>query len=205
MRWRALVPAAGDTFEFWFETRSATGVEGGFFTPPLSWGDSGLALIAEAEEPGRYRASMHARTVGGRTATAAHEYDVVANPDLQAWPDSWKDFDPTTLVGTWTQWQVVGPQQYRELHTTCTVEATDASNVFRVVVRGGPPDDPVETKQFWLFEWRGLPSLRVLTKVADGQQFGWYGPVRRGVKDGAPFLAMKAVNTSGVVWEWRKQ
>lgn len=202
---RALQPTAGDTFEFWLDTRTEDGKESGFFTPPLTLGDKGLALIAEPDEPGRYRAEMVARTMNGRTASGAHDYQIAANPDLDAWPTSWKDFDPSVLAGTWSQWKVTGPQQYADLKTTAEVTATTANNLFAVVARGGPPDDPFETRNFWFFEFRGLPCLRIVTRVADGQKFGWYGPVRVGEKDGKRVLFMKAVNATGVVWEWRQQ
>lgn len=202
---RTLAPAAGDTFEFWLLARGADGTETGLFTPPLTYGEQGLALVATADEPGRYRAELTARTMQGRTATASFDYEMAENPDLAAWPASWQDFDPTLLVGTWSQFVVTGPQQYRDLQTTCEVSATTAANLFTVVAKGGPSGDEFETHPVWLFEWRGLPCLRIVTHIVDGQKFGWYGPVRVGEKDGKRFLAMKALNTAGVVWEWRQQ
>lgn len=202
---RDLVPQAGDTFEFWLATLDAEGKEAGFFTPALTWGEAGLALLAEPDEPGRYRAEMTARTMQGRTASAHHEYTVSANPDLEAWIASWKDFDVSQLAGTWAQFKVVGPQQYQDLHMTCEVDATTASNLFTVTARGGPPGDEFETRPLWFFEWRGLPCLRIVTRIADGQKFGWYGPARVDRRDGKLVLAMKALNASGVVWEWRHE
>jgi len=202
---RTLVPAAGDTFEFLLITRGEDGAEGGTFAPALTWGDHELRLWPEADDPGRYRAEMVARTIDGRTASGTHEYEVVANPDLAAWPDSWKGVGPSTLVGTWAQFKVTGPQQYQDLHTTCEVAATGGNNLFTVHQRGGPTGTEFETNQFWNFEWHGLVCLRVVTRIADGQKFGWYGPVRLFEKDGKRALAMKAVNASGIVWEWRQQ
>ncbi|MFO1076426.1 MAG: clostripain-related cysteine peptidase [Planctomycetota bacterium] len=202
---RALVPAPGDTFEFWLLTRDAEGKETGIFTPALTWGAQGLTLVPEPDEPGRYRAEMIARTIQGRTAAAVHEYTLAANPDLAAWPKSWEGFDPAALVGTWAQFRVSGPQQYQDLKTTCEVTATTATNLFTVLCKGGPSGDDYETHPLWFFEWRGLPCLRIVTHIADGQKFGWYGPVRIDQKGGKLVLAMKAVNASGVVWEWRKQ
>ncbi len=202
---RSLEPVLGDTFEFWFDTRDGKGEEAGFFTPVLTWGESGLALVQEPDEPGRYRAEMVARSLSGRTATGSHDYELAANPDLEPWPTSWKDFDPSKLVGTWSQWKVTGPQQYADLKLTHEVSATTASNLFPVQTTGGPTGTEIETKNFWFFEWRGLPSLRIVTRIADGQKFGWYGPVRVDRKDGKLVMVMKAVNASGVVWEWRQQ
>lgn len=202
---RSLEPVVGDTFEFWFDTRDDKGEEAGFFTPPLTWGAQGLALIQEPDEPGRYRAEMVARTINGRNATGSHEYDLAANPDLEPWPKSWQDFDPSKLVGTWSQWRLTGPQQYVDLKLTHEVSATTASNLFTVQMRGGPTGDEIESKNFWFFEWRGLPSLRIVTRIADGQKFGWYGPVRVDKKSGKLVMMMKAINVSGVVWEWRQQ
>ncbi|MCA8974726.1 MAG: hypothetical protein KDC98_08385, partial [Planctomycetes bacterium] len=202
---RALAPAAGDTFEFWFETMGEDGKEAGFLTPALTWGEAGLRLIAEPDEPGRYRAEMIARTIEGRTATASHDYEIVENPDLKPWPESWQDFDPNDLVGTWDQFKIIGPQQYQDLKTSCEVAATDRGNLFTVVSTGGPTGTEFVTRPFWFFEFLGMPCLRIVTMIADGQKFGWYGPVRLGEKDGKKVLFMKAVNTSGVVWEWRKR
>lgn len=201
---RAPVPAIGDTFEFWLMTHGDDGSDGGVFTPPLTWSAQGLHLQAEPDTPGTHRLELVARGMQGRTATASHDYEVEANPDLQAWADSWQGFDPATLVGTWQQFKVTGPQQYQDLRTTCEVTATDASNLFTVLAKGGPEGDEYELHPLWFFEWRGLPCLRVVTQIADGQKYGWYGPARIGEKDGKPFLAMKALNASGVVWEWRK-
>lgn len=202
---RSLVPAAGDTFEFLLVTRDGKGQGGSLFTPALTWGAAGLALLAEPDEPGRYRVEMVARTIQGRTASGQHEYTVAANPDLATWPASWQQFEVAALAGTWTQHKVVGPQQYQDLKTTCTVEATQAGNLFAVLARGGPPGGEFETRQIWSFEWRGLPCLRIVTHIADGQKYGWYGPVRVDRRDGKLVLAMKAVNATGVVWEWRQQ
>lgn len=202
---RSVVPGKGDRFEFAIVTLDDTGKQEVAFAPALTWGEQRLALLVEPDHAGRCRMQTIARTIGGRSADAAFEFDVADNPDLAAWSASWKDFDPTTLVGTWSQFKVTGPQQYQDLKMTCEVTATNASNIFRVHTRGGPTGDEFETNQFWSFEWRSLPCLRVITEVADGQKFGWYGPARVDVKDGHPVLMMKAVNASGVVWEWRKQ
>lgn len=202
---RGGVPAAGDTFEFWIMTRDDAGKVAGFFAPALTWGDARLALIVEADAAGRYRMQTIARTLGGRTAEGAHEFDVADNPDLAQWPSSWKDFDPASLVGTWDQFKVIGPQQYQDLKTTAEVTTTDFGNVFRVASRGGPTGTEYETHQFWSFEWRSLPCMRVITLISDGQKFGWYGPARLDTKNGKRVLAMKAVNASGVVWEWRQR
>lgn len=202
---RTLEPQVGDTFEFFLVTKDKDGKDGGFFTPALTWGKQGLVLVAEPDEPGRYRAEMVARTLQGRTASASHDYDVEQNPSLASWQTSWNEFDPTQLVGTFTQWKVVGPGQYLDLKTTCEVSATSAPNLFTVLARGGPSGDEFETRQFWNFEWRSLPSLKVVTFVQDGQKFGWSGPVRVERRAGKLVLAMKAVNASGVVWEWRQQ
>lgn len=202
---RMLVPTKGDTFEFALETIGADGKPVPVLSPALTWGEQGLALVAEPDEPGRYRADMVARTLQGRALSGSHEYEVRANLSLLTWPTTWKDFDPATLVGTWTQWKVVGAEEYADLKTTCQVTATDASNLFQVVTRGGPNGNDFETHQFWNFEWRAMPCLKVVTIVADGQRFGWWGPVRVDRRDGKLVLAMKAVNASGVVWEWRQQ
>lgn len=202
---RTLVPEAGDTFEFFLDTRDANGEEDAMLTAALTYGDAGLALVAEADEPGRYRAEMVARTLQGRTQTGTHEYTVRENSSLSTWPGTWKDFDPASLVGTFSQWKVVGPQQYQDLKMTCEVTATNAANIYRVLARGGPNGDDFETHQFWNFEWRSLPCLKVVTLVEDGQKFGWWGPARIEQRDGKSVLVMKAVNASGVVWEWRQQ
>ena len=135
---RAVVPVAGDTFEFWMETRAEDGTEAGFLNAALTWGDAGLALIAEPDKPGKYLAEMVARTMQGRTAKAGHSYEIVENADLKAWPASWADFDPKDLVGTWDQFKITGPQQYQDLKMTCEVMATSGNNVFKVLSRGGP-------------------------------------------------------------------
>lgn len=202
---RAAVPENGDTFEFAILTRDDAGKQEVAYAPALTWGPQRLALLAEPDEAGRYRLQAIARTIGGRTAEGVCEFDVADNEDLAGWPKSWTDFDPATLVGTWAQFKVTGPQQYQDLKTTCEVTATKAANIFRVHTRGGPAGDEFETNQFWSFEWRALPCMRVITHVADGQKFGWYGPARVDSKDGKRVLVMKAVNASGVVWEWRKQ
>lgn len=200
---RDLQLAPGDTLEFWFDTRSDSGEEGGFYTPALTCGDAGIALIAEADDPGRYRAEMVARTVAGRSATASHEYEIVANPDLEAWPASWANVDRAGFLGTWQQFKVTGPAQYMDLKFTCEVTASKAADLWQVVTRGGPQGD-MELAAWWDFEPRGLPCLRIVTNTEDGQRFGWYGPVRWLERDGKKVLVMKAVNASGVVWEWRK-
>jgi len=202
---RAVIPENGDTFEFAILTRDDAGKQKVAYAPALTWGPQQLALLVEPDAAGKFRLQAIARTVGGRTAEGSHDFDVADNDDLAAWPKSWTDFDPATLVGTWAQFKVSGPQQYQDLRTTCEVTATDAANIFRVHTRGGPAGDEFETNQFWSFEWRSLPCMRVITHVADGQKFGWYGPARLDSKNGKRVLVMKAVNASGVVWEWRKQ
>lgn len=202
---RAVVPGNGDRFEFAIVTQDDAGKREIAYAPALTWGAAELALLVEPDHPGHFKMQAIARTIGGRSADAAFEFDVADNPDLAQWNASWKDFDPATLVGTWSQFKVTGPQQYQDLKMTCEVTATNVPTIFRVHARGGPTGDEYETDQFWSFEWRSLPCLRVITQVADGQKFGWYGPARVDAKDGHPVLMMKAVNASGVVWEWRKQ
>ena len=202
---RTLVPEAGDTFEFFLNARDDDGKEDAVPAPALTYGDAGLALVAEADAPGHYRAEMVARTLQGRTQRGSHEYTVRENFSLSAWPGSWKDFDPASMVGTFAQWKVVGPQQYQDLKMTCEVTATNVANVYRVLARGGPNGDDFETHQYWNFEWRSLPCLKVVTLVEDGQKFGWWGPARIDTQGGKLVLVMKAVNASGVVWEWRQQ
>jgi hypothetical protein len=202
---RMLVPVMGDRFEFLQQVRGADGEDALVAAPALTWGEEGLLLLASADVPGRYRAEMVARTLGGQIAKGAHEYELAANPDLDAWPQSWADLEPKDLVGTWHQFKVIGPQQYQDLALTSVVAATTASNIFTAATSGGPPDDPIELADFWTFEWRGLPSMRLIQPTDDGRKFGWYGPARVDKKDGKLVLVMKAVNASGVIWEWRQQ
>ncbi|MBL8733573.1 MAG: hypothetical protein JNN13_14475 [Planctomycetes bacterium] len=202
---RKVEPVPGDTFEFVLATRDDAGERTPTFTPALTMAAGGLALLAVADDPGRYRVDFTARTLQGRTATTSHDYTVADNADLAAWPASWQDFDPARLAGSWQQFLVTGPQQYRDLHTTCDVAATTAANLFVVTMRGGAPGNEFETHPLWLFEWRSLPCLRIVSRIEDGQKFGWYGPVRVSEQDGKLRLAMKALNASGVVWEWRQR
>jgi hypothetical protein len=203
---RAIEPEAEDTFEFVLETRTDEGKAGAIFTEALAWGEKGFSLLPEADEAGKYRVEMVARTIHGRTQSAHTEFAIADNPDLLAWPKSWKDFDPATLLGTWDQFQVTGPQQYRDLKMTAEVTASSrGDNVLQCLQKGGPTGSEFETHQLWSFEWAGLPCLRVITEVADGQTFCWYGPVRFDRKNGKPALMMKMLNGVGAVWEWRKR
>ena len=203
---RTIEPAAEDTFEFVLETRTDDGTPGAIFTEALPWGAQGLRLVPEADEAGKYRVEMLARTIHGRTQRAHTEFTIADNPDLAAWPKSWRDFDPTTLLGTWDQFQIVGPQQYRDLKMTAEITASPRGNhVVQCLQKGGPTGAEFLTHQFWSFEWAGLPCLRVITEVVDGQTFCWYGPVRLDRKNGKPVLMMKMQNGIGAVWEWRKR
>ena len=203
---RLIEPEAKDQFSFRLETFDDRGPTEPIFTEPLVWGAQGLHLVPEAEEAGRYRVAMVARTIHGRTARAHTDYVVEDNPDLAAWPKSWEGFDPSTMPGTWTQHLVVGPQTYRDLKTTATVTPDPLGNhVFRVVQVGGPNGNDFETHPRWVFEWSGLPCLRIVTEIADGQTLCWYGPARIERRHGKLVLVQKALSAGGVVWEWRQQ
>lgn len=202
---RRIVPTAASSFRFALETIAADGTAGRALGEPMTW-DQGLWLVLSRDEPGDYRALLRARTLDGRSAAAQADFTLVASADLEAWSASWQAFDRERLVGDWPQSEVTGPEQFRATAMVARFVEPDpmGPGVFRVETRLGKDGADGVTHQTWVFEQRGVPNLRVITEIADGRTFCWYGPAVWGMQDERPFVAMKALNVSGVLWRWQQ-
>ena len=202
---RRIVPTADSEFRFVLETVQDDGTRGEALTEPYEWKD-GLWLVLDRDEPGRYRAELVARTLDGRAAQGRVDYELVASDDLERWIGSWQGYDPELLKGSWPQSRVVGPEQWQKTPNTAKFVGRDpmGPGVFRVDCELGPKGKDGVSHQTWVVELRGVPNLRVITEIADGRTFCWYGPAGWGQTGERPFLVMKALNVGGVIWRWQQ-
>ncbi len=202
---RQVEPQEGDAFAFLIETAGDDGSPGTLEGPRLSW-QGGLELILTADEPDAYATFIVAQTLDGRGSNKLVTYTVEKNPGLEEWAASWDQFDPTKLTGTWHRSLLAGPDQWRDLDSPSLLEGPlpNSPNVLATKGVYGPKDDRKTIKQFWVFEPRGLPSLRLITPVDGGSDIFYFGPARFGVENKRPFVAVKALQVGGVIWRWQQ-
>ncbi|MBL9078398.1 MAG: hypothetical protein JNL08_12885 [Planctomycetes bacterium] len=202
---RRIAPEAATEFRFVLQTIADDGTQDQVLGEPIAWRE-GLWLVLDQDQPGRYRATLRARTLDGREQDASIDYDLEANPDLDRWTASWQTFDPARLVGRWPQSLAVGPDQWQESEVQARFVGSNpmGPGVFDVECEIGPAGKDGVSHQTWVFEQRGVPNLRVVTEIADGRTFCWYGPAAWGITDERPFVVMKAINVPGVIWRWQQ-
>ncbi|MBI5853062.1 MAG: hypothetical protein HZB39_18790 [Planctomycetes bacterium] len=174
---------------------------------PLAWSE-GIALVLVPDAPGAHRVELVVETLDGRSARAAVDYTLVADPTFALWKETWATFvDPRALLGTWRQQVITGPEQWSD--TNLWSELTDGDSVeaglFDVVGKLGRNAEEGVTRQRWFFVNSELPTLRVMTEIADGRWYSYYGPAAFGELDGKRFIVMKPLELPGVMWRWEKQ
>ncbi len=202
---RQVEPQKGDAFAFIIETALDDGSVGTVEGPRLTW-QGGLELILTADEPDTYATSIIAQTLDERSSNVLATYKVEKNPNLEGWAATWDQFDPTKLNGTWNRSLLTGPDQWKDLDSPSLLKGPMANSPNVFVTEGvyGPKDGRKSIKQYWIFEPRGLPSLRLITPVDGGSDICHYGPARFGVDNKRPFVAVKALQVGGVIWRWQQ-
>lgn len=201
---RRLAPQPDDEFSFLLETRTEDFTAGTIESAPLRWG-RGLQLVPVADEPGAYRTYLDAETMDGRESFVWADYAVEENPQLAAWRESWRAWEPKLMNGTWRRELATGPDEWKELDARAHFGAAipGAGNVFRVTEEFGPKGRRETAATTWILDTRGMPTLRVLTELEGGRTLCWYGPAALGEERGSPWIAMKVLPVGGVLWRWK--
>lgn len=167
----------------------------------------GLALVLVPDAPGPHRVELIAQTLDGRNGRATVDFTLATDPMLDAWRASWDSLEPRELLGTWRQQLVVEPERW--LDTKVWFELEDGPGVgrglFDVLGKLGENAEEGVTRQRWFFVAGELPTLRMMTEIADHRWYTHYGPAAFGETNGKRFIVMKPLDLPGVLWRWEKQ
>ncbi|MBI5362985.1 MAG: hypothetical protein HZA53_07380 [Planctomycetes bacterium] len=200
---REVTPEEGDTFRFLLESIGDGGEHEDVESRPLAW-KRGFGLVLVKDEPGEYRSQLHALDMAGERSSTQVDYTLEASPDLDAWIASWKDWDPDTMHATWNRELYLGGE-WRDLKSRSTLLKSPgfAKGIFRVESTVQPGDPDGKLPQTWIFDLRGVPNLRIVTRLEGQRSLCWYGPVGLAKEKDRPMIVMKAINVGGIVWRWK--
>ncbi|MBK7878555.1 MAG: hypothetical protein IPJ77_23100 [Planctomycetes bacterium] len=201
---RTVEPTPEHVFRFLIDTIGDDGAEDVVETPEVAW-KKGLGLILDRDEPGEYESFLHAHTMDGRDYGTRVAYALEANPDLDEWVASWKDWSPKRMPATWNREIATGPGQWIDGGSTSKILASPeyAPGIFDVDTAWGPKEARETMRQLWIFDPRGIPNLRIVTPVEGDRKLCWYGPARFGADGDRSWVAMKAINLGGFVLRWK--
>lgn len=201
---RLVVPTPEHVFRFLIDTFGDDGSEDVVETPEIAW-KKGLGLILDRDEPGQYESFLQAHTMDGRDFTTRVAYELEANPDLDEWIASWKEWSSKRMPATWHREVASAPGQWTDTGSTSKIlESPDyAPGIFDVETEWGPKAQRESMKQLWIFDLRGIPNLRIVTPVEGNRKLCWYGPARFGSDGDQLWVAMKAINLGGFLLRWK--
>lgn len=202
---RTIQPAPEDTFAFLIEAHGDDGTVDLVAGTPIPW-RKGFGLVLTADEPGRYRSVLNARTMDGRVTSARVDYRVEENPDLTAWSASFRDFDPTRVPGLWKRQVAVAPGQWLDIDAPTRIHESPgfAPGIYDATTAFGPTDARETMGQLWILDTRGVPNLRIVSSLEGDRKLGWYGPASLGRDGISPTITFKAVNIGGLLFRWKR-